>query len=226
MTLLLTMFPFYLLGNLHCMGMCGPLAMTLGAHRYRNFYFIGRLLSFTAAGGIAGGMGAVVNIYLNQFHISSASCLLFGSLMLLAGLFNLFGISFPGHFLLAKILAKVNGRLSLLILQDLPLSTFLFGFLTIALPCGQSLIVFSACALSGSLSIGALNGFAFAFLTSPALFLAMKAHFVLRKAKKYYNLASSLFIILAGLFSICRGLAEYEIIPHIYLSKTFHIVLF
>jgi sulfite exporter TauE/SafE len=67
MTLLLAMLPYYLLGNLHCLGMCGPLTMMLGAHRFRYFYFAGRLFSFTLAGGIAGELGAVLNVFFNQF---------------------------------------------------------------------------------------------------------------------------------------------------------------
>lgn len=232
MTLLLAMLPYYLLGNLHCLGMCGPLAMMLGAHRYRYFYFVGRLLSFTLAGGIAGELGAVLNVLFNQFYISAASTLLFGTTILAIGLVNLLGSSFPGQRWIAKIMAKANGPLSLLMLRDQPLATFLFGFLAIALPCGQSLIVFSACALSGSLAIGLLNGFAFALLTSPSLFFAMHAHSLLGNAKKYWISVGNFLAIAVGTIAICRGLAELNLLSHLGLSvplpfaETFHFVLF
>ena len=57
MTLLLTMLPLYLFGNVHCLGMCGPLVMLIGQHHFRYFYFVGRTLSFTLAGGLAGAAG-------------------------------------------------------------------------------------------------------------------------------------------------------------------------
>lgn len=230
MNLLAAMLPFYLMGNLHCMGMCGPLAMTLGAHRYRYFYFVGRLCAFTLAGTAAGGLGAVLNVYLSGLHLSAIASLLLGVVLIFFGALRLAGRAFPGQFYFAKMLSKANGRLSLLILRDMPLATFLFGFLTIALPCGQSLVVFSACALSGSLSIGALNGFAFALLTSPALWLAMKAQFFLNKAKKYYHLFNTLFFLLVGCAAVLRGLAELQYLPHLTielpLEAAFHLVLY
>lgn len=230
MSLLIAMFPFYLLGNLHCLGMCGPLVMMLGTHRYRYFYFWGRLLSFSLAGAIAGEVGAVLNVIFNAYHISAAASLLFGGTIFCMGLFGLMGRSYPGQAVLAKLLARANGPLTLLMLQDKPLATFLFGFLTIALPCGQSLVVFSACALSGSLWTGMVNGFAFAALTSPSLFFSMNAQALLGKAKKYYNTVSSLMALVVGAIALCRSLAELELIPHVALSlplvETFHIALF
>lgn len=230
MTLLLAMLPYYLLGNLHCLGMCGPLAMMLGTHRFRYFYFAGRLCSFTLAGGIAGELGAVLNVFFNRFYISAASALLFGLAIALIGLVGLMGRSYPGQTWIARIMAKANGPLSLLMLRDQPLATFLFGFLAIALPCGQSLVVFSACALSGSLAIGLLNGFAFALLTSPSLFFAMHAHALLGNSKKYWISAGHFFAIAVGAIAICRGLAELDLLPHLGLSlplaEAVHFVLY
>ena len=62
MSLLITMLPLYLLGNLHCIGMCGPLVMLLGQQRCRAFYFLGRTLSFTLAGLLAGALGSVLQL--------------------------------------------------------------------------------------------------------------------------------------------------------------------
>jgi uncharacterized protein len=230
MALLVAMLPFYLLGNLHCLGMCGPLVMMIGAHRYRYFYFFGRLFSFTLAGTIAGELGAVLNVIFNQYHISAAASLLFGGFILLIGTFGLLERSFPGQASLAKFMAKGNHSLSLLMLRDKPLATFIFGFMTIALPCGQSLVVFSACALSGSALIGMVNGFAFALLTSPSLFFAMRAHRLLGGAKKYYNTATNAIALIVGIIAFCRGLAELDLIPHVLLPLPFadalHLVLF
>lgn len=230
MTLLIAMLPFYLLGNLHCLGMCGPLAMMLGAHRFRFFYFAGRLFSFTVAGALAGEAGAVLNVFLNYYHLSAGASLLFGALIFGTGFLGLLGRSFPGQSAIAKLMARANGSLSLLILRDQPLATFLFGFLTIALPCGQSLVVFSACALSGSLLIGLLNGFAFALLTSPALFFAMHAHALLGSAKRYYQSATNLIALAVGIIALCRGFAELDLLPHIKFSlpfaEAYHLVIF
>ena len=41
MTLFLAMLPIYLFGNIHCFGMCGPLAMMIGHHRFAIGTFLG-----------------------------------------------------------------------------------------------------------------------------------------------------------------------------------------
>jgi len=215
MNLLVAMLPFYLFGNLHCLGMCGPLVMAIGTHRYRTLYFIGRLLSFSLAGMIAGEIGAVLNVFFKAYHLAAATSFLFGGIIICAGICTLFGWNYPGSHWLGKKLAPMNRTLSLLMLRDRPLTTFLFGFFTVMLPCGQTLVVFSACALSASAATGLLNGFVFALLTSPSLFFAMRAHQLLKAAKDYYNLLMGTAALLIGVLSLCRGFAEIELIPHL-----------
>jgi len=230
MSLMIAMLPLYIFGNLHCLGMCGPLVMMIGHHRYRYFYFLGRLLSFTLAGGIAGGVGAVAGVFFNRYHIGQSTSLFFGALLLLLGIYTLLGWSYPGHAWLGRRLAGVNQTLSLLMLRDRIWPTFMFGFFTLALPCGQTLIVFSACALSGDFYVGLLNGFAFALLTSPSLFLAMQAHLFLRQLKPYYQSVVGISALFVGGISILRGLAESGIISHWVIypfgSHEYHLAIF
>lgn len=226
MALLIAMLPVYLFGNLHCLGMCGPLVMMIGHHNYRYFYFLGRTLSFTMAGTIAGAIGAVAHLYFKQYHIGEATSFLFGGILLLLGLSVLIGWQYPGYHWLAKRLAHLNKTLSLLILLDKAWPTFIFGFFTIALPCGQTLIVFSACALSGDMYVGMLNGLAFALLTSPSLFLAMKAHSFMRQAKRYYHAVIGISAMLVGGVAILRGCAEIGWISHWIVNPDYHIVIF
>ena len=215
------MLPLYLLGNLHCMGMCGPLVMMIGQHRYRHLYFLGRLLGFTAAGLLAGGAGPLVNATLQRLHISAAAALLFGALLILLGTLQLtrLKLTLPG-------LSWINQRLATLMLRDRPETTLLFGLSTILLPCGQSLIVFTACALSGSWATGLINGAAFALLTSPALYFAMRARQLLAKFRGRADLIMGALAVIVGILSICRGLAETEVIPHLILSPKSHLVLY
>ena len=230
MSLLLAMLPVYIFGNLHCLGMCGPLVMMIGQHRYRYFYFLGRLLSFSMAGMAAGAVGAVADIFFKQYHVAEAATFLFGSILLVLGVYTLLGWSYPGHQWLARRLSGVNQKLSMLMLRDQAWPAFLFGFFTLALPCGQTLVVFSACALSGDMLVGLLNGFAFALLTSPSLFLAMQAHTLLRQARHYYNAVIGISALLVGTLAILRGLAETGIINHWILNPHsptyYHIVIF
>lgn len=230
MTLLLAMLPIYLFGNLHCIGMCGPLVMMIGRHRYRYAYFIGRILSFSLAGAVAGGLGAVIAVTLKAYQIPAIASFVFGGGILMIGLSHLMSWKLPGGDWFARRLAPVSQKLSLLLLKDSLWATFLFGFFTVTLPCGQTIIVFSACALYGGMLTGFVNGFAFALLTSPSLFLAMKASGVLQHAKKYYNTIIGVCGLIVGILALCRGFAELEIIPHWILnpesSPEYHLVVF
>lgn len=230
MSLFLTMLPIYIFGNLHCIGMCGPLVMMLGQHRFRYFYLAGRTLSFSLAGMIAGEVGAVLNIVLREHHIPVITSFLFGGIILMLGIFSIVGWQYPGQKWLSQRLSRTNQNLSLLILRDRAWPTFLFGFFTIALPCGQTLIVFSACALSGDLWVGLGNGFAFALLTSPSLLFAMHAHNILKSLKPHYNKILGYCAMTVGVLALCRGFAEVDLIDHWVLNPgalpQYHIVIF
>ena len=230
MSLLMSMLPLYVFGNLHCMGMCGPLALMLGKHRFRYFYFLGRLISFTLAGTIAGALGSVIHVVLNHYYIPAVTSFLFGGFIIIVGIYSFFGWQYPGYHWLAKRLSPANNALSLLMLRDRLWPTFLFGFLTIALPCGQTVVVFSACALSGDAWIGMLNGFVFAAITSPSLWLAMHMHTFLHKLKRYYNSIMGGCAVIVGLLACFRGLAEVQAIPHWVVNPEapthYHIVVY
>ena len=130
MTLLLTMLPFYLFGNIHCLGMCGPLVMAIGHHRFRNWYFLGRTLSFTLAGRIAGEIGSVLNLLLGRFQIPAAASFLFGGIILLLGIYSLLGKEIPGQRYFNNRFRNVQNRLVAYMMKDSALPTFLFGFFT------------------------------------------------------------------------------------------------
>lgn len=230
MTLLLTLLPLYLFGNLHCIGMCGPLVMMLGQHRYRYYYFLGRTLSFALTGLAAGAAGAVLHLFLKAYYIPALASFIFGAIIFTIGAYSLMGWQYPGHAWLAKRLAKTNQTLSLLMLRDRAWPSFLFGFFTIALPCGQTLIVFSACALEADAAVGLLNGLVFALLTSPSLLLAMHAHSAFRKLKPYYNKIMGMCALAIGMLTLCRGLADLDYMEHYILNPEaapqYHIVLY
>lgn len=230
MTLFFSLLPLYIFGNVHCLGMCGPLVMLIGRHPYRYLYFLGRICSFTMACWIAGEMGAVLHQSLKQFYFAEFVSLFFGGLFTLIGLKILLnypkGLAMPEN----QFIKKINEVLSSLLLKEQPGSTFLFGFFTVFLPCGQTLIVFSACALLGDPIVGFFNGLAFSILTTPSLVLAMHTLHLFKKFKRYYQTILGLSTVFVGLLSICRGLAEMGLISHLILNPDaashYHIVLF
>lgn len=225
MTLFLSLFPVYLLGNLHCLGMCGPLVMMLGQNPYRYFYFFGRLISYALAGFAAGELGALIHLVLQTLHLAAAASFLFGLFFLVLGIAELKGNPLSFQWLQKK-LEPLNRSLSLLLLKEQPWPAFLFGFFTVFLPCGQTLLVFSACALYGDGLAGLINGAAFALLTSPSLLAAMQLHTLLHRLKRYYRVSLACCALLVAGLAICRGMAEMGWIPHLVLSEMYHVVIY
>ncbi len=224
------MLPFYLVGNLHCLGMCGPLVLLIAEHPYRYLYFLGRLISFSLAALFASFLGSLMQKSLAAYNVSALVSFFFGALIIFFGLSMLFSFRYPGYKFLEQRTQSLSRRLSLLVGQKNPYATFLFGFFTVLLPCGQSMVVFSACALYGDIATGLFNGFAFALLTSPSLFLAMRLSRFLGYFKKRQNLCASLLAIFVGLLALCRGLADLGLINHLgyHLEEPFrvHLMLF
>lgn len=212
--------------------MCGPLVLFLGKHRYRAFYFIGRTLSFTLAGTVAGGLGAVLQVGLKIYHFSAFVSFLFGGMIFLMGLtlIGLGGNVKKGFPFLMRWLQKGSERLSLILLQDRPWAVFLFGFGTLFLPCGQTVVVFSACALSQEWEWGMLTGFCFALFTSPSLWLAMRAHHILYRWRGLGKRWIGMGALGVGVLGILRGFADLEWISHWVLNPEsdplYHIILY
>ena len=223
MTLFFTLLPLYLLGNLHCMGMCGPLVALLQRHRFRHLYFVGRILSFSLVGALSAEVGMLFTALLKRFYFPALTSICFGTLIFVLGLGQLLGKKkwVPHFFKQATV--RLSQRLGALALQHHPWATFAFGLSTILLPCGQTVIVFSAIALSSNVWTGLFNGCAFAVLTTPALLFSME---IVGKIKWAYAPVMGSLICLTALLLILRGVADLGWVPHATLSRRWHIALF
>lgn len=218
MSLFLSLLPLFIFGNVHCAGMCGPLVMLLARHRYRWWYFLGRLVSFTLAGLMSAEVGMVLFSFLSRYRISAAFSFLFGIWIVAIGVMVLFNVRLLGTGWLAKKMAKFSGKLALLMTQHSFYGVFLFGASTLLLPCGQTLIVFSIIALQGTPITGLLNGMLFALFTSPALIAVMHASTLFSSKQKRYHLWVGSVTLSIGLLSLLRGCADCGFIPHVILN--------
>ena len=228
MNTLVALLPLYLLGNLHCLGMCGPLVMWLGRHPYRYWYFLGRTLSFTLAGFMAGMLGWVFQIELAQYHFTALASLGLGVGLAIAGSRYFipwkFSFSNPLRRRLGKLTASISMQLAGLMEQEQRWPSFWFGFCTILLPCGQTLVVYSSCAVAGEPFWGFFNGCIFALLTSPSLLVAMHSGRRLAAARFYYLPLMGLAFFAASALTLLRALADLQCIPHCRLGA--HLVIF
>lgn len=230
MSLFFSLLPLYIFGNLHCAGMCGPLVFLLAKHRFRWLYFLGRLCSFTLAGVFSSELGTALFLTFNRFKIATFFSLLFGGLIISMGAGFAFSWKLPWEAWLAKKSAPVSGWLARLVMNQSPRAAFFFGFFTLLLPCGQTLVVFSACALYGNALAGFANGFCFALFTTPSLLLAMHAASLFPRFKNKAHIWLGSAIMLVGVLACLRGIAELNWIPHLIVNPNalpaYHIVLF
>lgn len=224
MIFFLSMLPIYLTGNLHCLGMCGPLVMTLANHPFRVLYFFGRALSFGLLGLISATFGMALEIGLKTSGVQAIVCFALGLMIM----FFAFSGNVPLPKTLGRRLGKASQFLSTFLLKNRPMSTFYFGFFTPLLPCGQTLMVFSAIALHGNPLAGLLNGLAFALLTSPSLFFAMKAASFFHPKAFFLRFLMPLVALPPACFAFLRGFAEMGYIEHASITLPFglHLVLY
>ena len=226
--MLVLAFTLGLFGSLHCVGMCGPIALLIPLQGQRKgfrylqlgAYFIGKTLTYALMGLLFGlvGEGVFIAEYQQEFSIFA------GLLMILMGLFSLLhlrvkGLGNPllkGFSLLKNALGKQLSKKTIT-------SSLSIGFLNGFLPCG---LVYTA--LFGALAMGNWRGSmtymtAFGVGTIPLmLLLILLGDFLPLALRRRLNQWLPLVIILVGILFILRGLGLG--IPYLSPADT-HLIL-
>ncbi|KXI22663.1 sulfite exporter TauE/SafE family protein [Photobacterium sanguinicancri] len=202
-----------LMGAGHCLGMCGGVAaaLTMGMPNqqknnrwhYLLMYNLGRLLSYTIAGGIIGGAFAGVAT-LSGSSYALISLRLFASvMMIILALYlgqwwqGLVKIEKVGHILWKRIAPKANTFLPL----KSPMAALPFGVLWGWLPCGLVYSTLSWAAVSGSLVSGSLVMLAFGLGTLPAMLVVGGLASQLKQllSNLYFKRANALLLLGYGI---------------------------
>ncbi len=207
----LALFLVGLLGGTHCVGMCGGIvgALSLGAPARWSMhlaYNAGRILSYAAAGALAGALGAASLTLEGQAPVRLGLYLLANLMLVALGLY-LLGVTRALAFT-ERAGQHLWRRLQPLTRRFLPARTvaqaFPLGLLWGWLPCG---LVYSALATAlgaGSPARGALLMLAFGLGTLPNLLLAgillaRLNEFVRRPAVR---IASGLLVLGFGIYGL------------------------
>ncbi len=157
-------------GSLHCVGMCGPLALSMNAHSGADRSFamalshLGRVTTYGALGAVAGGTGEALST-LAPLHV----------VQLVARVVAALSIVFVGLYLAGFLpnggSSRVGGWVTRLFAYLSPKAAYLRGLLWGLIPCG---LVFGALtlALSGRSAVGGASVMVlFGAGTLPALLL-------------------------------------------------------
>lgn len=197
--------------SLHCMGMCGPLALALpansGSSKIRHItgrlvYNLGRAVTYAAMGILAGLLGKSVKL----FELQNTVSILFG-VLLLASLF-LSTQNLPA-WVIRCFYKPIQSGLGRILKRGSLTGLFQIGLLNGLLPCGM---VYAALALA-SLQSGPLNGAIFMFLfglgTLPLMFAISLGGLSLRspKLQPVLNRVIPTVTFLVAVLLILRGLS-------------------
>lgn len=210
--MLITAFVLGLVGSLHCVGMCGPIAFMLPVDRTNNYkkvtqiavYHIGRIFAYSLIGLIFGLIGKSLYIFGFQQQLSIGV----GVLMILAvvvpqSVFNKYHFSKPIYRLISKVKSALGSAL-----KKKTADTFLtIGFLNGFLPCGLVYMALFAAIASGNALNGSLYMATFGLGTVPLMTTAIYfSHFLKGAARQKIQKIIPVFVVLIGVIFIFRGL--------------------
>ncbi len=210
--MLLSAFILGLLGSLHCVGMCGPIAFMLPVDRSNSYkkvtqitlYHFGRLLAYSSIGLVFGLVGKSLYIFGIQQQLS----IIIGILMIIIVLipykhFSKYNLSKP----IFKIISKVKNGLGNA-LKKKTADTFLtIGFLNGFLPCGLVYMAVFGAIASGSIAQGSLYMLLFGLGTIPLMTSAIYlGKFLNSRIKQRIQKAIPVFVVIIGVLFILRGL--------------------
>lgn len=159
-----------LAGSLHCVGMCGPLAMALPVGRLpqhqralaRGLYHAGRLSAYSLLGAVVGTVGQGLLLTGLQRPVSIGA----GMLLLI---WALSARSLPGWINTSPLARRLTAPLTALLRRPTLPHMAGLGFLNGLLPCGSVYIALAGALMTPSAGGGAAYLLAFGAGTLPAM---------------------------------------------------------
>jgi len=175
----LALFLVGLLGGTHCVGMCGGIvgALSMGGPPRFSLHLAyngGRILSYVAAGAIAGALGGLTTTLSGQLPLRIALYVLANLMLIALGLY-LMGITQALAFterLGQNLWKRIQPMTRRFLPARTPAQAFPLGLLWGWLPCGLVYSALATALTAGSAGRGALLMLAFGLGTLPNLLLA------------------------------------------------------
>lgn len=200
------------LGSLHCIGMCGPIAMLLPLsttnstkkHFQILLYHLGRIFSYSLLGILFGVIGKGLFLTGIQQYLSIS----IGVIMILLVLFPKISYKITTTASpFTKLLNQIKLKLGLYLKKESFYAIFMIGFFNGFLPCGMVYIALVGAVAMNSVATAAAYMFLYGVGTIPLLSVllyakdAFSATFRLRLQK-----VIPIFVVLVGVLFIFRGL--------------------
>lgn len=208
--LFFTGFGIGLLGSLHCLGMCGPLAAAMPFSRRQPLkvasqnlvYQFGRIFTYTLLGILIGFVGRGFSLAGLQQPLSIVA----GALMILFVFTGLKGkmLNVPG---LNRAFGRLKTKLSIFIRKKGYTAYFTTGVLNGLLPCGLVYVALFASLAAPGIEGSAWVMFGFGLGTFPLMYIAGWAPSLIpAKARIKLQRAIPVFVFLVGMLFVLRGM--------------------
>ncbi len=202
-----------LVGSLHCIGMCGPIAIALplGHNSWWHktlgglLYNVGRIITYTLLGAMFGLLGKGIEMAGLQRWAS----IVIGLLMILSVFFPML---FKSKAKLERFLFGYAGRMiskfrKLFTINSLP-SLFLIGLLNGLLPCGLVYVAIAGAINTNSILNGVLFMAIFGLGTLPVMLaIPLIGNLIGANIRKRYRHVLSTIVVIIGILFILRGLS-------------------
>jgi len=198
-----------LFGSVHCVGMCGPLALAIPSFKNKWWlvvadkvmYNAGRVVTYTLLGLLLGFVGKQLWLWGLQQTVSFLS----GSLIIMAGFSRLFKIRLAKSAFFSSLFLPVNKALTYALQHRA--GHFLTGMLNGLLPCGFVYLALAGAVNTPSPQAAATYMFWFGMGTFPLMLLAMVGSgFAGPAVRRRINNTIPYVMVCLGLWMVLRGM--------------------
>lgn len=204
-------FVMGLAGSLHCIGMCGPLALSLPVSHNNNLsrisggliYNSGRILSYSIMGLLFGSLGSLIIVTKWQSGLSVA----LGIIILLYLLVPKKYFHFSAGTILGKPFMLLRQQLGKLF-QSRKLSSLLFiGILNGFLPCGLVYLALTSSIIAATPMNGSMFMLFFGLGTFPMMFATvLMGNYLNQSIRQKIHRAVPLLLFVMATLLILRGM--------------------
>ena len=222
-TIIIIAFTIGLTSSLHCVGMCGPIALSLGVESrnkvkftLRNLtYQFGRITTYTILGALLGIIEESFSFVGFQNYLS----ILIGVMMIVMVMIPKFYENGATHLRpINALMIKIKITLGKYLIKKDSSSLYIIGLLNGLLPCGMVYASLTAAVGLGSIYKSALFMFFFGLGTLPLMFATVLfGNFLSVKQRQTILKVLPIITIILGVLFILRGL-ELDI-PYISPAK-------
>ncbi|MDR3273511.1 MAG: sulfite exporter TauE/SafE family protein [Flavobacteriaceae bacterium] len=210
-TIYLAALSIGLVFGFHCVGMCGPIAFSLGLDADNKFKFytqnflyqFGRITTYALLGAAVGVVGQGFDIAGYQRYVSIIAGILLIAMVLLPGKSTEIGTNLRP---VNRFMIKIKIFLSKYLQRKDNVSRYITGILNGFLPCGIVYFALASSLVAGGVVQGALYMAFFGLGTFPFMFVTTLAGKLVNiKIRKKVMKLFPYFMIVLGVLFILRG---------------------